>query len=156
MVAPSEEASQYCAAILRVNKAADHYAVLGVGRGVDSDAVKRAYKSLALLLHPDRNDQPGAEDAFKKLLEAYVVLSDARHRSTYDQQTETRASPSKRKAARKAAPPTAEEVAAQKELDQMLQRAYDEERHAEWVQKARHEQNFLLMVAAGVGLFSLL
>ena len=143
-------ASEDSAAILRVQKANDHYAVLGVGRGVDADAVKRAYKSLALLLHPDRNGQPGAEDAFKKLLEAYVVLSNAKQRSNYDQQAENGASPTRRKTARKASPPTAEEVAAQKELDEMLQRAYNEERYAEWVKKARYEQNFVMQAAGGM------
>ena len=59
----------------------DYYEILGVGRGVDSAELKRAYRKLALELHPDRN--PGdkeAEARFKEASEAYQVLSDAEKR----------------------------------------------------------------------------
>jgi hypothetical protein len=148
------EATAHRAEILRVRKASDYYAVLDVARGADTEAVKRAYKQHALLLHPDRNDQPGAEDAFKKLLEAYVVLTDGKHRSAYDAKRSADDLPKadKRSRPKKAAPstpPTSEEVAARKELDEMLQRAYKEE-HSAWVQKARHEQSFVLLAVGGM------
>lgn len=153
------EASEYSVAILRVQKAKGHYSVLGVARGADANAVKRAYRALALLLHPDRNDQLGAEDAFKKLLEAYVVLSNSKHRAAYDsEQASQQADDSvkrKQKTAKKAMPPTAEELAAQKELDELLEKAYREERHAQWVQKARYEQGFALTAGFGILLFIL-
>lgn len=55
---------------------ADFYKRLGVSRDADDDAIKRAYKKLALKHHPDRNK--GSEDAakkFKEVSEAYEVLS---------------------------------------------------------------------------------
>ncbi len=63
----------------------DYYEILGVGRDADSSELKRAYRKLALELHPDRN--PGdkhAEAKFKEASEAYQVLSDAEKRAMYD------------------------------------------------------------------------
>lgn len=63
----------------------DYYEVLGVTRGADTADIKKAYRKLALELHPDRN--PGnkeAEEKFKEASEAYEVLSDAQKRATYD------------------------------------------------------------------------
>ena len=63
----------------------DYYEVLGVGRDADADAIKKAYRRLAVQLHPDRNKEPGAEERFKELSEAYAVLSDADKKARYDQ-----------------------------------------------------------------------
>jgi molecular chaperone DnaJ len=63
----------------------DYYEVLGVGREVSADAIKKAYRKLALKCHPDRN--PGdkaAEEQFKEASEAYQVLSDPERRARYD------------------------------------------------------------------------
>lgn len=63
----------------------DYYEVLGVDRSADAEALKKAYRKLALQYHPDRNpDDPEAEDKFKEASEAYAVLSDADKRRTYD------------------------------------------------------------------------
>jgi molecular chaperone DnaJ len=64
----------------------DYYAILGVGREVDADALKSAYRTCAKRFHPDQN--PGdkaAEEKFKKCAEAYEVLSDPDKRARYDQ-----------------------------------------------------------------------
>lgn len=73
------------AAIGRVKGATgDHYAVLGVDRGAGDEEVRRAYRRLAVQLHPDKNPHPDADEAFKTVGAAYSVLSDARRRADYD------------------------------------------------------------------------
>jgi molecular chaperone DnaJ len=63
----------------------DYYEVLGVERGADADAIKRAYRKLALQFHPDKNNgSPEAEEKFKELTEAYEVLKSPDKRSAYD------------------------------------------------------------------------
>src|SRR5262245_31633975 len=63
----------------------DYYEVLGVNRDADEEAVKKAYRKLAMKHHPDRNpDNPKAEEHFKEAKEAYEVLSDANKRAAYD------------------------------------------------------------------------
>ena len=64
----------------------DFYETLGVDRGADDDALKSAYRKLAMQYHPDRNpDDSVAEAKFKELSEAYGVLSDGEKRAAYDQ-----------------------------------------------------------------------
>jgi len=61
------------------------YEILGVPHDADSDAVKKAYRKLALQYHPDRN--PGdhrAEERFKEITQAYEILSDPRKREAFD------------------------------------------------------------------------
>lgn len=64
----------------------DYYEVLGVEKSADQEAIKRAYRKLAVKYHPDRN--PGdkeAEEKFREATEAYEVLSDDKKRPIYDQ-----------------------------------------------------------------------
>jgi molecular chaperone DnaJ len=63
----------------------DYYEVLGVERGSNLDEIKKAYRKLALKLHPDKNPgDPTAEEKFKEAAEAYGVLSDEEKRARYD------------------------------------------------------------------------
>ena len=58
--------------------------MLGVPRDADAKAIKDAFRTLALRYHPDRNKEPGAEERFKEIAEAYAVLSDPKKRAEYD------------------------------------------------------------------------
>jgi curved DNA-binding protein len=62
----------------------DFYQILGVPRNASQDEIQRAYRKLARTYHPDVNHDPGAEDRFKEVSEAYDVLSDPQTRSRYD------------------------------------------------------------------------
>ncbi len=62
----------------------DYYEVLGVPRDADAKAIKDVFRRLALQYHPDRNKEPGAEERFKEIAEAYAILSDPQKRTEYD------------------------------------------------------------------------
>jgi len=64
----------------------DYYEVLGVAKDADENAIKRAYRKLAMKYHPDRNpDDKAASENFREVTEAYEVLSDDNKRSRYNQ-----------------------------------------------------------------------
>lgn len=64
----------------------DYYATLGIDRSADAATIKKAYRKLAQKYHPDKNpDDKQAEEQFKKVTEAYAVLSDETKRKQYDQ-----------------------------------------------------------------------
>ena len=62
----------------------DYYADLGVARDASPEDIKRAYRKAARRLHPDVNPGPEAEEQFKKVSQAYDVLSDADKKRSYD------------------------------------------------------------------------
>lgn len=63
----------------------DYYELLGVDRGAEKSAIKKAYRKMAMKYHPDKNpDDAEAEEMFKAVNEAYQVLSDDEKRSIYD------------------------------------------------------------------------
>lgn len=63
----------------------DYYEILGLSKGADEQAIKKAYRKLAKQFHPDVNKDKDAEAKFKEVGEAYEVLSDAQKRASYDQ-----------------------------------------------------------------------
>jgi len=63
----------------------DYYEVLGVKKDSSVQDIKKAYRKLAMKYHPDRNEgNKEAEEKFKKISEAYAVLSDPEKRKQYD------------------------------------------------------------------------
>lgn len=63
----------------------DYYSVLGVPRNASAEDIKKAYKKQALLFHPDKNpNSKEAEEQFKKISEAYSVLTDPSKREIFD------------------------------------------------------------------------
>lgn len=67
-----------------LHRCKDYYEVLGVSKTATDSEIKKAYKKLALQLHPDKNKAPGAVEAFKTLGNAAGVLTDVEKRKNYD------------------------------------------------------------------------
>ncbi len=67
-----------------MNTKRDYYEILEISRSASAEEVKKAFRKKARQYHPDVNKDPGAEDMFKELGEAYEVLSDPQKRQVYD------------------------------------------------------------------------
>ncbi|OXB69877.1 UNVERIFIED_CONTAM: hypothetical protein H355_014867 [Colinus virginianus] len=67
-----------------IKKYKNYYDVLGVSKDAGEEDLKKAYRKLALKFHPDKNHAPGATEAFKKIGNAYAVLSNPEKRKQYD------------------------------------------------------------------------
>ncbi|XP_077222027.1 uncharacterized protein LOC143855859 [Tasmannia lanceolata] len=74
----------YVASEIRLNGENDFYLILGLSPSANNDTVKKQYRKLALILHPDKNKTVGAEGAFKFVSEAWSTLSDNAKRKAYD------------------------------------------------------------------------
>jgi len=82
-----EYTAEMVAVVKRVRgcKVTEYYEILSVSRECDENDVKRAYRKLALQLHPDKNGAPGADEAFKMVSKAFQILSDPQKRAAFDQ-----------------------------------------------------------------------
>ncbi|XP_062386674.1 dnaJ homolog subfamily B member 14 [Sardina pilchardus] len=70
--------------VRRIKTCKDYYEVLGVTKEAGDEDLKKSYRKLALKFHPDKNHAPGATEAFKKIGNAYAVLSNPDKRKQYD------------------------------------------------------------------------
>ena len=66
------------------------YNILGVSPTASTEEIKKAYRSLAMRHHPDRNAHPGAESRFNAIKTAYALLSDPQKRTAYNQSLNNR------------------------------------------------------------------
>lgn len=79
--AHTPEQARLCEVVL---KEKCYYSTLGVSKDASEEVIRKAYRRLALLLHPDKNKAPKAEDAFKKVNRVSSTLLDPQERRTYD------------------------------------------------------------------------
>lgn len=70
--------------VVKLKKCKDYYEVLGVTKTSTDSEIKKAYKKLALQLHPDKNKAPGSAEAFKSIGNAVAILTDPEKRKSYD------------------------------------------------------------------------
>ncbi|KAG8228794.1 hypothetical protein J437_LFUL006673 [Ladona fulva] len=82
--AETEYPKEHLEAVQRIKKCKDYYEVLGVDKEATDSDIRKAYKKLALLLHPDKNKTPGAAEAFKAIGNAVATLTDPEKRKQYD------------------------------------------------------------------------
>jgi len=67
-----------------MQSSSDYYALLQIDKKATQNEIKRAYRTIALQLHPDVNPDPGGAEHFKLVSAAYAVLSDPAKRHVYD------------------------------------------------------------------------
>ncbi|XP_022873760.1 uncharacterized protein LOC111392624 [Olea europaea var. sylvestris] len=74
----------YIASEAKINGEIDFYSILGMDPSANKSKLKKQYKKMAVLLHPDKNKTVGADGAFRLLSEAWTHLSNSVKRSSYD------------------------------------------------------------------------
>uniref|UniRef100_A0A1B0C8N7 J domain-containing protein n=1 Tax=Lutzomyia longipalpis TaxID=7200 RepID=A0A1B0C8N7_LUTLO len=65
-------------------KGKDAYSILGVSQDCSQEQIRKHYKKIAVLVHPDKNKQPGAEEAFKVLQRAFELIGEPENRQAYE------------------------------------------------------------------------
>ncbi|KAK3835553.1 MAG: hypothetical protein J3R72DRAFT_477479 [Linnemannia gamsii] len=84
--AEREYTPEQVAAVKKIRSSGgDFYKVLGINKDASETDIKKAYRKLALQMHPDKNSAPGADEAFKIVSKAFTVLSDSQKRAIFDQ-----------------------------------------------------------------------
>ncbi|KAG8229702.1 hypothetical protein J437_LFUL009827 [Ladona fulva] len=74
-----------CCFVVAISTGDDYYELLGISKNADNREIRKAFKKLAMTLHPDKNiDDPTAHDKFVKITKAYEVLKDEDSRKKYD------------------------------------------------------------------------
>ncbi|KAL5983738.1 hypothetical protein ACLOJK_017829 [Asimina triloba] len=71
--------------VREIKRCKGYYEILGLEKSCSADEVRRAYRKLSLKVHPDKNNAPGSEDAFKMVSKAFKCLSNEESRRQYDQ-----------------------------------------------------------------------
>lgn len=66
-------------AVKRIKKCKDYYEILSISKDATDSEIKKAYKKLALLLHPDKNKCPGASESFKAIGKSSVFIQSYRN-----------------------------------------------------------------------------
>ncbi|KAL0964745.1 hypothetical protein UPYG_G00328320 [Umbra pygmaea] len=82
-------------AVKKIKQCKDFYEILGVKKDASEEDLKKSYRKLALKFHPDKNQAPGATEAFKAIGNAYACLSNSDKRKHYDQCGEEKRHPSR-------------------------------------------------------------
>jgi DnaJ family protein B protein 12 len=64
----------------------DYYEILGLKKGqCTEEDIKKAYKKTSLRVHPDKNRAPKSDEAFKKVSQAFMCLSNPQKKAIYDE-----------------------------------------------------------------------
>ncbi|KAF7282781.1 dnaJ homolog subfamily B member 12 [Rhynchophorus ferrugineus] len=79
-----EYTQEQLALVKKIRSCKDYYEILCVSKDATDSEIKKAYKKIALQLHPDKNKAPGADEAFKAVGNAVAVLTDVEKRKNYD------------------------------------------------------------------------
>ncbi|CAH9125024.1 unnamed protein product [Cuscuta epithymum] len=72
------------AIVREIKRKKNYYEILGLEKSCSMDDVRKAYRKLSLKVHPDKNNAPGSEEAFKMVSKAFQCLSDEENRKRYD------------------------------------------------------------------------
>ncbi|KAL0964574.1 hypothetical protein UPYG_G00325830 [Umbra pygmaea] len=87
--------SEQLNAVKKIKSCKDYYEILGVEKDAGEEDLKKSYRKLALKFHPDKNQAPGATEAFKAISNAYAVLSNTEKRRQYDHHGEEQSQPTR-------------------------------------------------------------